>query len=39
MTAKVPLQNVRSFGPAADMIAEVSSRRVVDRAFKDTRLM
>jgi AraC-like DNA-binding protein len=34
LTVKIPLQNVRSFGPAADMIAEMSSRRVVDRAFK-----
>ena len=38
MTVKVPLQNVRSFGPAADMIAEMSSGRVVDRAFKFTGL-
>ena len=35
---KIPLQNTRSFGPAADFIAEMSSRRVVDRAFRSAGL-
>jgi len=35
---RIPLQNVRSFGPAADIIAEMSSTRVVERAFKSAGL-
>jgi len=38
MTMKVPLQNTRSFGPAAYMIEEMSSTRVVERAFKSAGL-
>ena len=38
MDMRIPLQNVRSFGPAADIIAEMSSARVVERAFKSAGL-